>query len=58
MFFKPCMLTETFAARMAKSFLDAGSASLGRKYDQIDDIDYPISNVAMDKIEYLVQTHI
>jgi Zn-finger nucleic acid-binding protein len=35
-----------------------GAASLGRKYDKIDDINCPICNVAMDKIEDPVQTHI
>jgi Zn-finger nucleic acid-binding protein len=58
LFFEPYMLTETFAAWMAESFLDVGAASLGRKYDKIDDIDCPNCNVAMDKIEDPVQTHI
>jgi hypothetical protein len=38
------MMAETFAVWMAESFLDVGAASLGRKYDKIDDIDCPISN--------------
>jgi len=39
MFFKPYTMTEAYAAWMAESFLDVGAASLGRKYDKIDDID-------------------
>jgi|TARA_B100001059_G_scaffold162427_1_gene161988 hypothetical protein len=58
MFFKPYMMAETFAVWMAESFLDVGAASLGRKYVKIDDIDCPISTVAMDKTEDPVQTHI
>ena len=52
------MLNETFAEWMAESFLDVGAASLGKKYDKIDDIVCPFCNVAMDKIEDPVQTHI
>lgn len=58
LFFEPYMLTETFAEWMAESFLDVGAASLGRKYDKIDDINCPVCEVAMDKIEDPVQTHI
>lgn len=43
---------------MAESFLDVGAASLGRKYDKIDDIDCPNCNVAMEKIEDPVPSHI
>ena len=56
--FEPYMLTETFAQWMAESFLDVGAPSLGRKYDKIDNICCPVCEVAMDKIEDPVQTHI
>ena len=52
------MLTETFAQWMAESFLDVGAPSLGKKYDKIDDINCPICDIQMDKIEDPVQTHI
>ena len=52
------MLNETFAGWMAESFLDVGAPSLGKKYDKIDDIECPVCNVKMDKIEDPMQTHI
>ncbi len=58
MLLEPHMLNETFAEWMAETFLDVGATSLGKKYDKIDDIACPICNVAMDKIEDPVQTHI
>ena len=58
MLLEPHMLNETFAEWMAETFLDVGAISLGKKYDKIDDIACPICNVAMDKIEDPVQTHI
>lgn len=58
LFLEAHMLNETFAEWMAESFLDVGAVSLGKKYDKIDDISCPICEVAMDKIEDPVQTHI
>lgn len=38
--------------------VDTGSVALGKKFDQIDEIDCPKCKVRMDKIEDLAQPHI
>ncbi|PCJ23309.1 MAG: hypothetical protein COA96_12120 [SAR86 cluster bacterium] len=43
---------------MAETFLDIGSASLGKKFDKIDNIKCPVCNIKMDKIVDPTQTHI
>jgi len=43
---------------MVETFLDIGSATLGKKFDKIDDIQCPLCKVQMDKIVDPEQTHI
>ena len=43
---------------MVETFLDIGSATLGKKFDKIDDIQCPVCSTQMDKIVDPEQTHI
>lgn len=43
---------------MAETFLDIGSATIGKKFDKIEDIQCPHCKVGMDKIVDPHQTHI
>lgn len=52
------MLAEMQASWMSETFLDVGAPSLGKKYDNIDDIECPICEVKMKKIVDPDQTHI
>lgn len=38
--------------------IDIGTEAIGKKYDQVDDIDCPKCNMKMDKIEDVDQPHI
>ncbi len=52
------MLVEMLSTWMSETILDTGPASLGKKYDTIDEIDCPVCHIGMDKIVDPVQTHI
>lgn len=52
------MLAGMLNSWMSETILDTGPASIGKKYDQIDDIKCPLCNISMDKIVDPVQTHI
>lgn len=43
---------------MVEKFLDVGSATVGRKYDKIEDIECPVCKIEMTKIEDSEQSHI
>lgn len=43
---------------MAETFLDTGPASIGKKFDKVEDIDCPHCSVKMDKVVDPKQTHI
>lgn len=44
------MLDEMREEFMAETFLDIGSASIGKKFDKIEDIQCPHCKVGMDKV--------
>ncbi|MCH7815629.1 MAG: zf-TFIIB domain-containing protein [Proteobacteria bacterium] len=52
------MLSKMLDGWMTESFLDIGTAALGKKYDKIDDIECPYCHFTMDKIVDPEQTHI
>ncbi len=54
----PDMLLEMRRNILSEKFLDTGSFAIGKQHDRIDDIDCPVCQVPMDKIEDPVQIHI
>jgi Zn-finger nucleic acid-binding protein len=55
---KGFMLEKMRTEFMAETFLDIGSASIGKKSDKVEDIQWPHCKVDMDKIVDPHQTHI
>ena len=55
---KGFMLEKMREEFMAETFLDIGSASIGKKFDKVGDIQCPHCKVDMDKIVDPQQTHI
>lgn len=52
------MLDEMKVAFMSETFLDVGSAEIGKKTNKVEEIQCPVCKVAMDKTVDPDQTHI
>ena len=52
------MLEKMKEERQVEKFLDVGKASVGRKFDKIEDIECPLCKIEMTRLEDPEQTHI